>query len=82
MYKMRNLMQLFGLFLLLSTTYGSFNLYLNEHETMRLLGELSNNKLRTHWWYSPWGHSETCRAKHDNLTKISDYYTHSSYASR
>lgn len=42
MYKMRNLLKIFGLFLLLSTAYGSFNLYLNEHETMRLLGKLKS----------------------------------------
>jgi hypothetical protein len=42
MYKMRNFLQIFGLFLLLSTAYGSFNLYLNEHETMRLLGKFKH----------------------------------------
>lgn len=38
---------LFGLFLLSTTTvYASYNLYLNEHETMRLLGELNLIKFR------------------------------------
>lgn len=44
---MKNLLSIFGLLLLCSAgIYGNYNLYLNEHETMRLLGELSwhNNK--------------------------------------
>lgn len=45
---MRNLTKIIGLFLLLSSAYGSFNLYLNEHETMRLLGEfqVDNKKIK------------------------------------
>lgn len=38
---MRITLAVYGLILLLSSAYGSFNLYINEHETMRLLGELS-----------------------------------------
>jgi len=31
---------IFGLYLYVSTTQATYNLYLNEYETMRLLGEL------------------------------------------
>lgn len=37
---MSNLMKTFGLFFIFSAVSASYNLYLNEHETMRLLGEL------------------------------------------
>lgn len=38
---MNKLLCIFGLILLSSAgTFGNYNLYLNEHETMRLLGKL------------------------------------------
>lgn len=37
---MKNLLSIFGLLLLSSAgIFGNYNLYLNEHETMRLLGK-------------------------------------------
>lgn len=38
---MGNLMKTFGLFFIFSAASASYNLYLNEHETMRLLGKLT-----------------------------------------
>lgn len=44
---MRITLGIYGIILLMSSAYGSFNLYINEHETMRLLGELSPPYLKT-----------------------------------
>lgn len=37
-----SIMNTFGLFFLISAVSASYNLYINEHETMRLLGELKS----------------------------------------
>lgn len=45
---MKNLLSIFGLLLLSSAgIFGNYNLYLNEHETMRLLGKFPNNIYKT-----------------------------------
>lgn len=44
---MSNMMKIFGLFFIVSAVSASYNLYLNEQETMRLLGKLMIISLAT-----------------------------------
>lgn len=45
---MKNMLSIFGLLLLCSAgVFANYNLYLNEHETMRLLGEFSKHLIKS-----------------------------------
>lgn len=42
---MKTIISILGLFLTITAVSASYNLYINEHETMRLLGKLTGRKL-------------------------------------